>query len=195
MNAQKEKFYLDAIHDLCQQVILNERPTKTDSEKIQYVETIREIPQENSYFQEYSCYKKRYEAIINSTSWKLTRPLRKGMDMLKETVGSKANETYEIDKMAQTSNDKIDFHPNSSEKPWIGVHMHLYYEDLLEEFCGYLNHITEPFDLYISCKEGIDQKRVLEQTSQIRHVQKVVIRETINRGRDIARFYVFFARN
>ena len=192
LNAKKEKFYLDAIHDLCQQVILNERPAKTDSEKIQYVETIREIPQENSYFQEYSCYKKRYEAIINSTSWKLTRPLRKGMDMLKETVGSKTNETYEIDKMAQTSNDKIDFHPNSSEKPWIGVHMHLYYEDLLEEFCGYLNHITEPFDLYISCKEGIDQKRVLEQTSQIRHVQKVVIRETINRGRDIAPFYVLF---
>ena len=195
LEARKEKFYQDAIHDLCQQESLNINSAKTDSTKIQYIETIKEIPQENSYYQEYNCYKERYEAVINSTCWKLTKPLRKGMDLLRRNNSKSKEETLETRDDSETleaSSIQKEAYECTPETPWIGVHMHLYYEDLLEEFCGYLNHITEPFDLYISCKEDADQKTIWEHASQIRRVQKVVIRETINRGRDIAPFYVLF---
>lgn len=45
-------------------------------------------------------------------------------------------------------------------KTLIGVHLHLYYEDLLDEFCGYLNNIPEAFDLYVSCKRVLTWRQL-----------------------------------
>lgn len=75
----------------------------------------------------------------------------------------------------------------------IAVQLHLYYEDLLEEFCEYLNHIPYDFDLYISCQETANKKRIQQKAEKIRKVKKVVIRGVPNRGRDIAPVFVWFA--
>lgn len=75
----------------------------------------------------------------------------------------------------------------------IAVHLHLYYEDLLDEFCAYLKKIPFGFDLFISCREIADKNKIRKKTKSIRKLKRLVIRCAPNRGRDIAPFYVLFA--
>ena len=147
-------------------------------------------------------------AMKTSRSWRLTAPVRKMSDILRKSRGLRfiwrvvksfknegikasfkkipafikrhAKNTHSSDHICRDNNKKI------------AVHLHLYYEDLLEEFCEYFNNITEPFDLYISCRQGVEKKPIYKYAKKIRYVKKIVIRETPNRGRDIAPFYVLF---
>lgn len=77
----------------------------------------------------------------------------------------------------------------------IAVHLHLYYVDLLDEFFSYFNNIPYTFDLYVSCKGGSDIAAITDKFKKLKHVNKVDVRETINRGRDIAPLYVQFGRD
>lgn len=74
----------------------------------------------------------------------------------------------------------------------IAVHVHLFYEDLLEEICGYLDNIPFAFDIFVSVREGINLKETKDRLAQIRNVRKVTVEYTINRGRDIAPLYAQF---
>lgn len=74
----------------------------------------------------------------------------------------------------------------------IAVQVHLYYEDLLEEFCGYLDNIPYKFDLFISCQESADAKAIKERAEQIKYVNKVEVKPCPNRGRDVAPMFVWF---
>lgn len=74
----------------------------------------------------------------------------------------------------------------------IAIHVHLYYVDLLDEFIGYLNNMPYSFDLFISCRESSNVKLIHEKSKQIPSVQKVIVKEHPNRGRDIAPLYVMF---
>lgn len=134
-------------------------------------------------------YRKKYEAIRDSTFWRMTAPLRKAVDFYKL-------KRYGIQKIH--FEDEIpagkDIQAAQAGKTAIGVHLHLYYEDLLDEFCDYFEHIPETFDLYISCKEGADAEAIRRRAHQVRNVGQVVVRETPNRGRDIAPFYVLFRK-
>ncbi len=74
----------------------------------------------------------------------------------------------------------------------IAVQLHLYYEDLAEEFIGYLDRIPYHFDLFISCRSSADRSDIEKKFKKIRNVGSVIVKATQNRGRDIAPVYVLF---
>jgi predicted HAD superfamily hydrolase len=87
---------------------------------------------------------------------------------------------------------------NPPEK-FLAVQLHLYYEDLLDEFVRYLSNIPIPFDLFISIRDRgsenvVHQKDITEKCRTIPHLRQLRIRPTENRGRDIAPMYVLFGR-
>ena len=139
----------------------------------------------DDYESAYLYYKAKYEAIRDASFWRMTEPLRKLVDYYNwKRTGVKK----------KILEDEISVRPVSARRTEIGVHLHLYYEDLLDEFCGYFDNIPEKFDLYISCKKGADIAAIRARAKKIRFVDKIVIRETQNRGRDIAPFYVLFGK-
>lgn len=147
-------------------------------------------------------------AMRTSRSWRITAPIRKLSNLMRKSrilrfiwrgVKSLKNDGVKasfkkipafIRRHAKNTHSSEHICRDNNKK--IAVHLHLYYEDLLEEFCQYLNNITEPFDLYISCRQESDKKSIYKYAKKIRYVKKIVIRETPNRGRDIAPFYVLF---
>ncbi|WP_447754388.1 rhamnan synthesis F family protein [Pseudomonas nicosulfuronedens] len=72
----------------------------------------------------------------------------------------------------------------------IAVVLHLYYSDLLDEICGYLQNIIEPFDLYITTPFEGDINEIFERTSQFAHSVTICITE--NCGRDIGPFLALY---
>lgn len=72
----------------------------------------------------------------------------------------------------------------------VGVHLHLFYHDLLEEFIHYFNNIPVPFDLYITVAEGTDNELIRqiekECVSKLNLIQKIEVIPVPNQGRDIA---------
>ncbi len=161
------------------------------------------------------------DEIYNSTSWKITAPLRYTVGGLKNFLrnNSVTGKTYKFlffvkrDGLKNALNMykkhqeikyqapcgapgviyKKDIEPLNMIDKRIAVHLHLYYVDLLDEFFNYFNNIPYSFDLYVSCKGGSDIAAITKKFKKLRHVNKVDVRETINRGRDIAPLYVQFA--
>ena len=117
----------------------------------------------------------------------MTAPLRKLADYYqwKKTGVKKIQLADEISVSSKRNSEKIE----------IAVHMHLFYEDLLEEFCGYLENIPEKFDLYISCQNNANKENIKKEAQKIKNVNKIVVKETKNKGRDIAPFYALFAKD
>lgn len=102
----------------------------------------------------------------------------------------------------------------------LAVHLHLYYDDLAEEFATALKNIPVPFDLFISVRKDLTDERIQElekifgaavrknaaagtgnggrpnrQASTTKTITgSVTIRRAENRGRDIAPMYVLFAK-
>ena len=74
----------------------------------------------------------------------------------------------------------------------VAVHLHLYYVDLLPEFFEYLDHIPFAFDIYVSTKQGEDLEKIRDDLMKLQNIQKVTVKETINRGRDVAPLYALF---
>ena len=74
--------------------------------------------------------------------------------------------------------------------PSIGIHLHLFYEDLKQEIAGYLNNIPGKFSLYISLPGGsaTDELRIGSYFSSAVSKADVQVKRSPNRGRDIASF-------
>lgn len=142
----------------------------------------------DDYRSGYFYYKAKYEAIRDASFWRMTEPLRKIADFYqwKRTGIKKIQLEDEISVVHKKGN---------ASKVMIGVHLHLYYEDLLGEFCDYFENIPEAFDLYISCKKGANESAIRSRAEKITNVKKVTVKETQNRGRDIAPFYVLFGKD
>lgn len=79
-------------------------------------------------------------------------------------------------------------------KPFsVAVQIHLFYEDLLEEFVGYLKRIAFEFDLFLSCREESEVQRIREYVrNNLPYVRQLVVKPVRNQGRDMAPFYVVF---
>lgn len=78
----------------------------------------------------------------------------------------------------------------------VGMHLHLHYPDLLDEFIGYLINIPVPFHLYVSIGEGRDPAPV-RQTLEAALPQargRVKVKALVNRGRDIGPFLAGFGK-
>ena len=138
-----------------------------------------------NYRDGYYFYKERYEAIRDATFWKMTKPLRNATDWIRWLKTGTRRETQP---------EEIGVPAMHASKGGIGVHVHLYYEDLLDEFCGYLEHIPEKFDLFISCRPDADTSAIRKRALKIANVGKLTVRQGENRGRDIAPFYVLFGK-
>ena len=74
----------------------------------------------------------------------------------------------------------------------IGVHLHLYYEDLADEFVRYLSNIPYQFDLYISVSSEKAIKRVKKKFKKILNLNKLVVKVSKNAGRDYGPMFVLF---
>jgi lipopolysaccharide biosynthesis protein len=68
----------------------------------------------------------------------------------------------------------------------VAVVVHLYYSDLLEEICGYLTNIAQPFDVFVTTPFEADVATIINRMSTI--ACSVTVSLTENRGRDIAPF-------
>lgn len=76
----------------------------------------------------------------------------------------------------------------------VAVHLHLFYEDLKQEFFDYFSNIPFGYDLYISCREGADAEGLRNFFAGLKNANSVTVRATPNRGRDIAPLYVLFGK-
>lgn len=158
------------------------------------IENLPDIPSVNEdewrdYKNEYELYKQRYEDIKNASFWRLTAPLRNLSDRIHGVKNEKKRGLMVEDKDVKQS-----FKSRVTGEIRVAVHLHLYYEDLVEEFFAYFNNIPEKFDLYISCRKDIEKKTIYQIALKIKNINKIIIKETINRGRDIAPFYVLFRK-
>lgn len=165
---------------------------------------------------------RQIEEIYNSTCWKITAPLRyvvtgtkkffrnnsltsKGYEFLfyVKKLGYKgAVEHYRrlnapsqpVDVPKADIISKDDIKPLENLDKSIAVHLHLFYEDLADEFFAYFNNIPFKFDLFVSCREDADADKIRNLFKKLRCVNRVEVRPAINRGRDIAPLYVLFGR-
>lgn len=72
------------------------------------------------------------------------------------------------------------------------IHLHLYYEDLLDEFYNYFCNIPYVFDLYVSVMEGANVKKIYKKFNHILNLNKVVVKVVPNSGRDFGAMFVEF---
>ena len=77
----------------------------------------------------------------------------------------------------------------------LAVHLHLYYDDMLEACVSSLKNIDVTFDLFVSINEGKSAERYRAIfSSNLPRVRTVEIRTVPNRGRNIAPLIVTFGR-
>lgn len=78
----------------------------------------------------------------------------------------------------------------------IGVHLHLYYVDLSDEFIKRLSSIPVKFDLFISIPKGKYSTGEISShfSNELKLLNKLEIRETENIGRDVFPFIVEFGK-
>jgi len=76
----------------------------------------------------------------------------------------------------------------------IAVHVHLYYMDMVDDIIGHLRNIRHPFTLLVSVQNAEDpavwRPYIL---GKLPMALDVIVRRTINRGRDVAPWVVTFA--
>lgn len=82
--------------------------------------------------------------------------------------------------------------PAAFEGRSVAIHAHMYYADLSDEFAGYFEHMPCRFDLYVSVPDEAARALVVATFSAISKVDRLDVRITQNRGRDIAPFVVEF---
>ncbi len=75
----------------------------------------------------------------------------------------------------------------------IGIHLHLYYTDLAEEFFNYFTHIPYRFDLYISVMDGVDVKSLNKLFKRLVNLDELKVERVPNSGRDFGPMFVQFA--
>jgi hypothetical protein len=141
---------------------------------------------------------------IKLTWWTLTGKLRR---RLRERKAHLVGQSVESDSMPNESKDvKVEAPPEIARSieidysvavpfgyrrqepfppPRLAVICHIFYEDLANEFCRYLQNIPFPFDIYISTDDPF-KKRVIEKTFRGWDRGSLEVRVTRNCGRDTA---------
>lgn len=83
------------------------------------------------------------------------------------------------------------FNQTSLDKT-IGIHLHLFYTDLLDEFYNYFRNIPYKFDLFVSVPQGSNKWKIKNKFSKILNADKVIVKECPNIGRDFGPMFVLF---
>jgi lipopolysaccharide biosynthesis protein len=79
---------------------------------------------------------------------------------------------------------KLPIPPQSPSKK-IAIQAHIFYSDLAPELSKLLQTFPQSFDLLISTPHDADEKYLRKQFAHLPHLQKIHIRITPNRGRDL----------
>lgn len=89
---------------------------------------------------------------------------------------------------------RLDAHPPQCPHGLsVAVHLHLFYEDMLEGIAERLVNIPCSFDLYVSIPEGWDDKHIANRLrTRLPRLGKLVVEHVPNRGRDLAPLIVQF---
>lgn len=83
--------------------------------------------------------------------------------------------------------------PVSFDNPKIGMHLHLFYVDLLDELISYLANVKLHYDLFVSVRENADRNDIeLMLRQNLPFAREIFVEATPNRGRDIAPFIIQF---
>ncbi|MCD7895194.1 MAG: class I SAM-dependent methyltransferase [Planctomycetaceae bacterium] len=83
-----------------------------------------------------------------------------------------------------------------SQPPRIGIHLHLYYVDMFQEFIDRFNTVPYNFDLFVSTNPNANTDVIARQlTTKLSRLNKVVVKNVPNRGRDIAPMILTFGKD
>lgn len=83
----------------------------------------------------------------------------------------------------------------SDQSVKIAVILHLYYEDLSEEFQAYLNNIPLKYDLFVSTNEKADEENLEKVFRNCKNLNQLEIISFQNKGRDIYPFLKICDKN
>jgi len=157
------------------------------------------------------------EVIKNPRAPKTAQMISGSLQLVKERLDLLSSGRQEVNKtLSETILDQIEFDrirafqvvpyyldpdavvkiPANQTAPKLGVHLHVYYRDLLEQCADYLNNIPFHFDLFVSAndKDNTDEMTTFLQ-NHIHLLNKVIIKKVPNRGRDLAPFIVEFGKD
>lgn len=225
-NSKKEIEYKESIIS-DKNLLIEEKEKLIDSSSQQIAQLNKMILDKNANIESlYNTILSRdnqIKEIYNSTSWKITSPMRFAVTRTKQffrnnsitgkgyefmfyvkklgckgavehyrKINRRKNSTNNLSIAYSSVVDKKSIVPLINLNKSVAVHLHLYYVDLLDEFIGYFNNIPFKFDLFVSCRESSKLGEISNRLKKIKNVKKVDVRETINRGRDIAPLYVQF---
>lgn len=160
----------------------------------------------------------RWEEIVSSNSWRITKPLRtlneklksnrvtylsgKGIKFLYKNglkatykkinskIKNKKGISIPFPEIVGENEKAINNVPVLSEcTKKIAVHIHLFYEELLQELLQYVKMIPYDFDLYITCQQSADINAILYKAKKVCRNKNVNVVSCVNKGRDIAPLY------
>ena len=77
----------------------------------------------------------------------------------------------------------------------IAIHLHMYYEDLAEEFVEYLKNMPYRYDLFISVSSTIGHEVCSKKFIGLPMLNKLVVEQVANQGRDLAPMFCAFGAN
>ena len=75
----------------------------------------------------------------------------------------------------------------------IAIHLHLYEQDMLDEFIHYCNNMPFVYDLYVSVRQECNIKKIRRAlNAKLVRLKKIYIESVPNRGRDLAPLVIQF---
>jgi len=85
--------------------------------------------------------------------------------------------------------------PMNSFHKKIGIHLHIYYKELIAKFGHYLNNMPFPYDLFVSVPDESAQSECELRFSKLHNLQNLIVKRVENRGRDISPFFCIFGED
>ncbi|MNB84018.1 putative S-adenosylmethionine-dependent methyltransferase [compost metagenome] len=136
---------------------------------------------------------KRSKTAIKDMIYTRLRFLLKNTGMYKIWLESKNEIVYRENRFSILAQSGLELLGEVNKQPGtIAIHLHLYYVDLLDEFFDYFSNIPFHFDLYVSVTQESSVDKVYRKFITMPNTDKVVVKVTPNRGRDVAPMFAEF---
>jgi predicted HAD superfamily hydrolase/glycosyltransferase involved in cell wall biosynthesis len=166
-------------------------------EKLQFEQKARQLSAANLKIAQ---YENHLNLMYDSLSWRVTAPFRwlgyqlpfllKAVQRLFRVQNNFPIQTT-INIIHAQSLDQIA--EAATVKGSIGIHLHLFYMELLDEIAGYLKNIPFDYDLYVSVTNSGQVDFVRKTLASLKAVQSCTVKAVPNRGRDVAPLMLTFA--
>ncbi len=138
--------------------------------------------------------------MYDSLSWRVTAPLRwLGyqfpflLKSIQRLWGVQSNVPIPAAKTIIQAQSLDQIAEAATVRGSIGIHLHLFYMELLDEIAGYLQNIPFDYDLYVSVPNDCQVDLVRKALEPLRSIRSCTIKAVPNRGRDVAPLILTFA--